>query len=114
MRLARDVSRNGEAIAYASSVSRLENIPVNPRECNELIDARPRKANARHVARTMHGIGFSKTLVIEPLFPTWRIIVNAYRRARLAGVHVMGECKIAKAEIARELVQQICELLFSR
>ena len=64
------------------------------------------------MARPVDRVGWAKLLIIEPLSPSVGIIVQPDCLARPPNVDMVGQCKIAKAKIARHRFERFGKLVF--
>ena len=90
MRLARDMGGDRESFANPLASRKIENALVAGRQNDHLAEAGPGEADAREIACAVDRVGFSELLLIEPLRPARRIIVQPDRRAAAPHVDVMG------------------------
>src|SRR5207253_1004989 len=78
---------------------------------NHLVKPGPGEADAGDIACAVDGIGPAERLLVEPLRPAVRIIVDADRGAASSPVDMVGQREIAKAEVARDVGQRLGERL---
>src|SRR5438105_14494861 len=86
VRFARNMGGDGEALANALAPRELEHPAVLVGQRNHLVKPRPGEADAGDIACAVDGIGPAERLLVEPLRPAVRIIVDADRGA--ASSHV--------------------------
>lgn len=100
-----NVGRNGEALAYSVAAGEVQDLKILLCKRDHVGKLGPGKTYAGHIARTVNRIRSAERLLVEPLGPIIRIIVDSNGTAARSNVDMMGQREIAKAKIARDLTQ---------
>ena len=108
-----DMRRHSETLSDAFAASEIEHSPVPRGEREHVGELRPGEADAGEVACAVDRVDRAEALLVEPLGPSCRIIVNPNRAARAAHVDMMGEREIAEAKVPRDRPYGFGQLLFA-
>lgn len=109
---ARDMGRDSEAIADSVAAREVQDLEVLLCKRDHAGKLGPGKADARHVARTVNRIRSAERLLVEPFSPIIWVIVDSNSAAVRSNVDMMGQREIAKAKIARNVIQSTGKLGF--
>ena len=113
MGFSRDVGRYRKAIPDPFPAREIEDAPVFWSEREHVGELRPGEADAREIACTVDWVDRAEVLLVEPLGPPGRIVVNSDRATRAAHVDMMGKREIAKAEVSGDCSDRLGELVFA-
>ena len=113
VRIAGNVGGNREAFPDPVGSSKFEDPMIIRGQRNHARKFRPGEADSCEVARPMDRVEPAQRLLIEPVRPVFRIIVDPDRRITSSHVDMMGQREIGEAEIARDIPQCVGELDFA-
>lgn len=105
MCFARNMGRDSEALADPVTSREVQDLKVLLCQRDHVGKLGPGKADTGHIAGTVNRIRSAERFLVEPFGPIIWIIVNSNGAAVRSNVNMMGQREIAKAKIARDIIQ---------